>query len=173
MGIGGPNSQGRNGRIQALRAGLFRLRRSAAADTRGRPALPALRAAFAAMSGVSLDRSPPAPHTEIMGRNYIAERTIADPRARATAQRVVRERLRKRAAADRASLAQYLARAGQCAATRCDTAASTEGNPWWPCCCESCATAWTAAQQRRDERKAAQRQGIPVAEFRRRQAIEG
>ena len=108
-----------------------------------------------------------------MGRNYIAERTIADPRARATAQRVKRERQRKSAAADRAGLAQYLARAGQCAASHCNATAPPEANPWWPCCCESCATAWTADQQSSAERRAARSQGIPVAEYRRRLAGEG
>ena len=58
----------------------------------GRPASPACRAAFAALASSSRDRSPPSPYTSTMGRNYIAERTIADPRARATAQRVKRER---------------------------------------------------------------------------------
>lgn len=115
----------------------------------------------------SRDRSPSLAYTVVMGRNYIAERTIADPRARATAQRAKRERQRTRAAADRASLAQYLARADQCAAPRCDKPAPAEGNAWWPCCCEECATAWAAELQRREERAAARRQGIPVAEYRR------
>ena len=101
-----------------------------------------------------------------MGRNYITERTVADPRARATARRQKRERQRASAAADRAALARYLARSGQCAAPRCGADAPTGDNPCWPCCCEACSQAWNLDLQRRDECRAARRLGIPVAEYR-------
>ena len=49
-----------------------------------------------------------------MGRNYISERTIADPRERAIAKRYKKEAANKKMAMEARSLEQYLERVKLC-----------------------------------------------------------
>lgn len=80
-----------------------------------------------------------------MGRNYIAERTIADPRERAVAKRHKKEVARKKKAQEEKSLASYLERAKYCRAKGCTNLAVGGEEGWWPCCSESCLDKWTAS----------------------------
>lgn len=80
-----------------------------------------------------------------MGRNYIAERTIADPRERAIAKRHKKEAAKKRKALEAKSLEQYLERVKFCHAKGCENLAIGGENGWWPCCCESCFERWSAS----------------------------
>lgn len=80
-----------------------------------------------------------------MGRNYIAERTIADPRERAIAKRHKQDAARKRRAAEAKSLAAYLERTKWCQAPGCDQPAVGGEGGWWPCCCEECWEKWNSS----------------------------
>lgn len=77
-----------------------------------------------------------------MGRDYIGERTIADPKLRAA------EKVRKQAAAkkkrirEQQGMAAYLERAKWCKAKGCDNLATTGEDGWWPCCSEECFWKW-------------------------------
>lgn len=100
-----------------------------------------------------------------MGRNYISERAITDP-----VQKAQRKRKKaKIAATERASLAAYLARAKWCS-TGCGKPITTSPVSWFPCCSETCWKAWNAELTRREEIRAARKQGIPVKEYRKREA---
>lgn len=78
-----------------------------------------------------------------MGRNYIAEKTIADPRQRAAELAKRKREKDARRAVDRASLAAYLERSKWC---RNDCGRLALGGPegWYPCCSEACWSAWEA-----------------------------
>lgn len=80
-----------------------------------------------------------------MGRNYIGERTIADPRERAIAKRQKNEAARKKKAQEAKSLESYLERAKYCRAKGCSSLAVGGEEGWWPCCSESCHAKWTAS----------------------------
>ena len=77
-----------------------------------------------------------------MGRNYIAERTIADPRERAAAKAAKKRHERQRHAAEAAALARYKERAKWCRAPGCDKPATGGEDGWWPCCSEACHNRW-------------------------------
>lgn len=98
-----------------------------------------------------------------MGRNYIAERTWADPRERAAQKVLKRERERKRRATEAQGLAQYLERASVCWMKGCG---KPSGPDWPSCCSESCYRAMLKELDRRYEVRQARLQGIPVAEYR-------
>lgn len=98
-----------------------------------------------------------------MGRNYIAERTWADPKERAAQKGLKRERKRKRGAERSQGLAQYLVRAGACWIKGCGRPTSPG---WMGCCGEQCHKAMLKELDRRAEVKQARRQGVPVAEYR-------
>lgn len=102
-----------------------------------------------------------------MGRNYISERAITDPVQRAERKR----RKAKIAAAERAADAAYLERAKWCR-TGCGQPVTTSPVSWLPCCSEACWNAWNVELTRREEVRAARREGIPVAEYRKREAAK-
>ncbi|MGN5480238.1 hypothetical protein ACTMU2_35900 (plasmid) [Cupriavidus basilensis] len=78
-----------------------------------------------------------------MGRNYILERTIADPRTRAV-HKTARKRAKvKRLQSERAATAAYLDRARWCA-NGCGKPVATGENGWTPCCSEACHGQWVA-----------------------------
>jgi len=76
-----------------------------------------------------------------MGRNYILERTIADPKARASHMGARMRARSKRLKAEQAALAAYRERARWCA-NGCGKFVATgdqDGNgSWIPCCSEAC-----------------------------------
>lgn len=77
-----------------------------------------------------------------MGRNYIGERTIADPREKA-ANKVRKKRQEvKRQRAERAALAAYIERSRWCRRKGCEQLAVGGEGGWWPCCSEACHQAW-------------------------------
>lgn len=80
-----------------------------------------------------------------MGRNYIAERTIADPRERAIAKRKKQEAAKRKKAREAKSLEQYLERAKWCQAKGCENLAKGGEDGWWPCCSEACWEKWNAS----------------------------
>lgn len=80
-----------------------------------------------------------------MGRNYITERTIADPRERAAAKAAKKRRDRQRRAAEAAALACAKERDKWCRASGCDKPATTGDDGWWPCCCEECHNRWESS----------------------------
>lgn len=98
-----------------------------------------------------------------MGRNYIAERTWADPKERAAQKVLKRERDRKRRAAEALGTAQYLERSSVCWVKGCGSPSCID---WMGCCSESCFRVMLKELDRREEVKQARRQGIPVAEYR-------
>lgn len=98
-----------------------------------------------------------------MGRNYIKERTWADPKERAAQKSLKRERQRKRRIAEIQSLKQYLKRSSVCWVKGCGKPTNVE---WLDCCSELCHAARTKELDRRAEVKEARQRGIPVAEFR-------
>lgn len=77
-----------------------------------------------------------------MGRNYIAERTIADPRERAAAKRQKAEAARKKKAQEAQSMAAYLERTKRCRNKGCMNLAVGGENGWYPCCSEACLRQW-------------------------------
>ena len=79
-----------------------------------------------------------------MGRNYIAERTIADPRERAIAKRRKSDAARKKKAQEAKSLAAYIERTKCCSAPGCKNLRTGGENGWWPCCSEACWERWNA-----------------------------
>lgn len=79
-----------------------------------------------------------------MGRNYIAERTIADPRERAIAKRHKTEAAKRKKATEQKSLEQYLERTKYCQAKGCENLAVGGENGWLPCCSEACFERWHA-----------------------------
>lgn len=101
-----------------------------------------------------------------MGRDYIGERTIADPRLRAAEKARRRRRAAQRRAAEAAALARYKERARWCTVPGCGQPSTTGENGFWPCCSEACMQRWEAELQRRDEVARARRLGIPVAQLR-------
>jgi hypothetical protein len=98
-----------------------------------------------------------------VGRNYIAERTWADPKQRAAHKAVQRERDRMQRTADALGAAQYRERSRVCWVKGCDKPSSPD---WMGCCSEQCHRVMLKELDRRDEVKQARRQGIPVAEYR-------
>lgn len=80
-----------------------------------------------------------------MGRNYIAERTITDPRERAIAKRQKKEATRKKKAQEAKSLAAYLERAKYCRNKGCTNLATGGEHSWYPCCSEACWEQWNAS----------------------------
>lgn len=101
-----------------------------------------------------------------MGRDYIGERTIADPRERAVERRRRRERTRERAAAARAALARYREKCRWCVVPGCGRPSATGEAGFWPCCSQACTQRWEVELQRREEVAQARRLGIPVAQLR-------
>lgn len=101
-----------------------------------------------------------------MGRDYIGERTIADPRLRAAEKARRRHLAGQRRAAEAAALARYKERARWCTAPGCGQPRTTGENGFWPCCSETCMQRWEAELQRRDEVAKARLLGIPVAQLR-------
>jgi hypothetical protein len=83
-----------------------------------------------------------------MGRNYIAERTIADPRVRAAVKRKKEADIRRRRAAEAASLASYVERSKWCKAG-CGNLAIGGVGGWWPCCSQECWSVWNEKLQSR------------------------
>lgn len=98
-----------------------------------------------------------------MGRNYIAERTWADPRERAAQKALKNERIRKKRAAESREAAAAQRRDAVCWVKGCDKR-TVPG--WMGCCGEPCYHTMLKELDRRDEVKQARRQGIPVAEYR-------
>lgn len=80
-----------------------------------------------------------------MGRNYIAERTIADPRERAAARRRKIDAAKKKKSQEAESLAAYLERTKYCRNKGCTNIALGGEDGWWPCCSESCFERWNAS----------------------------
>jgi hypothetical protein len=72
-----------------------------------------------------------------VGRNYIREWTIADPKARAADKAARKRASAKRLKAEQAALAAYLERVKWCANGCGQLAALGEGN-WMGCCSEAC-----------------------------------
>lgn len=101
-----------------------------------------------------------------MGRDFIGERTIADPRERAAGHARRRRQAAAQRRAEAAALLRYQARARLCHAAGCSRPASTGEESAYPCCSAACLTRWTAALERRDEVRQARRLGMPVAEYR-------
>jgi hypothetical protein len=101
-----------------------------------------------------------------VGRDYIGERTIADPRERAVERRRSRERTRKRAAAARAARARYREKRRWCVVPGCGRPSTTGEAGFWPCCSQACTQRWEVELQRREEVAQARRLGIPVAQLR-------
>lgn len=98
-----------------------------------------------------------------MGRNYVAERTWANPRERAAQKALKRERDRKRHIAEALDDARYRERSSICSVKGCDKPSSLD---WMGCCGEQCHKAMLKELDRREEVKQARRQGIPVVEYR-------
>lgn len=101
-----------------------------------------------------------------MGRNYIAERTIADPKERAAWKTRTRELERKRRAAAALGAAQIAARLEVCWVRTCGKSVTGE---WMGCCSAECYDAMLRELKRRDEVKKARLLGMPVAEHRKQQ----
>ena len=80
-----------------------------------------------------------------MGRNYIAERSYADPRERAVAKRRKKDAARKKKAQEARSLAAYLERDKYCRNKGCNNLAVGGEKGWWPCCSEACWEKWNAS----------------------------
>lgn len=80
-----------------------------------------------------------------MARNYITERSWADPRERAIARRRKREAAKKRKAAEAVALAAYVERSKWCRAKGCQNLAKGGDDGWWPCCSEACFERWHAS----------------------------
>jgi len=72
-----------------------------------------------------------------MGRNYIAERTIADPRERAAAKSRKQRAAARQRANEASGLAAYLERSKWCKAG-CGQLAVGGVDGWWPCCSHAC-----------------------------------
>ncbi len=98
-----------------------------------------------------------------MGRNYIAERTWANPKERAAQKALQRDRDRKKRAAEALGAALALERGSVCWVKGCDKPTSPG---WMGCCGEQCHKVMLNELDRREEVKQARRQGIPVAEYR-------
>ena len=105
-----------------------------------------------------------------MGRNFIAERTWADPKERAAQKALKAQRERQAKAADTQALAAYRERSKWCAVKGCDKPAA---NGWMGCCSEQCMNAWLKEVERRSEVKEARKLGIPVAVYRQQLRIRG
>jgi hypothetical protein len=101
-----------------------------------------------------------------MGRDYIGERTIADPRLRAAEKARRRRQAAQRRAAEAAALARYKERTRWCAVPGCGQPRSGGESGFWPCCSQACLQRWEAELERRDEVALARRQGLPVAALR-------
>ena len=101
-----------------------------------------------------------------MGRNYIAERTIADPRVRAATKVRMRELERKRRVAEARGAAQIAARLELCWVRNCGNSVTGD---WMGCCNAECYNAVLRELERRDEVKKARPLGVPVAEYRKQQ----
>jgi len=80
-----------------------------------------------------------------MGRNYIAERTIVDPRERAIEKRHKKEATKKKKLTEAQSMAAYLERAKRCRNKGCQNLAVGGEEGWYPCCCEACFNQWHAS----------------------------
>ncbi len=100
-----------------------------------------------------------------MGRNYIAERTWANPKERAAQKTLQRERVRKKRSAEALGDAMVRERLSVCWIKGCGKPTSPG---WMGCCGEQCHKAMLKELDRREEVKQARRQGIPVAEYRKR-----
>ena len=101
-----------------------------------------------------------------MGRNYIAERTIADPKARAAWKARMRELERKRLAAATLGAAQIASRLEVCWVRNCGNSVTGE---WMSCCSAECYDVMLGELERRDEVKKARLLGVPGAEYRKQQ----
>lgn len=101
-----------------------------------------------------------------MGRDYIGERTIADPRMRAAEQARRRRLAAQRRAAEAAALARYKERARWCRVPGCGQPSAGGVFGFWPCCSEACMQRWQEELQRREDVAQARRLGIPVAQLR-------
>jgi len=77
-----------------------------------------------------------------MGRNYIGERTLWDPRQREAEKARRKRAAAKRRAAEQQGMAAYLERARWCHRKGCDQQAESQPGGWWPCCSEACYHAW-------------------------------
>jgi hypothetical protein len=97
-----------------------------------------------------------------VGRNYIRERTISDPRERAADKKQRATKARQRRLAEAASIARFAERSKWCA-TGCGQPASPS---WMGCCSEGCFQKWMREADRRDEVRQARKVGVPVAEWR-------
>ncbi len=82
-----------------------------------------------------------------MGRDYIGERTIADPRMRAAEQARRRRLAAQRRAAEAAALARYKERARWCRVPGCGQPSAGGVFGFWPCCSEACMQRWSLATQ--------------------------
>ena len=100
-----------------------------------------------------------------MGRDYIGERTIADPRERAIEKRRRARAARERRVAEARALAAFKDRIRWCI-MGCGEPRQRLEDDWWPGCSEKCHIEWLAKLERKEEVKQARRLGIPVAEFR-------
>lgn len=101
-----------------------------------------------------------------MSRNYIAERTIADPKERAAWKTRKRELERKRRSAAALGAAQIAARLEVCWVRTCGKSVNGE---WMRCCSAECYNAMLRELERREEVKKARLLGVPVAEYRKQQ----
>lgn len=98
-----------------------------------------------------------------MGRNYIAERTWADPKERAAQKALQRERNWERRVAEALADAAVRERLSVCWIKGCGKPTSPD---WIGCCGEQCHEAMLKELDRREEVKQARLEGIPVAEYR-------
>lgn len=100
------------------------------------------------------------------GRNYVAERTIADPRVRAAWKARKRELERKRRAAAALGDAKIAERLAVCWVRDCGNSVTGD---WMGCCSSECYYAMLRELERQDEVKKARLLGVPVAEYRKQQ----
>lgn len=98
-----------------------------------------------------------------MGRNYIAERTWADPKQRAAQKALKRQRNDKRSAAIALADTRIRERLSVCWVKGCG---KLNPGDWLHCCSEQCYRSMLKELDRRAEVKEARRQGVPVAEYR-------
>lgn len=80
-----------------------------------------------------------------MGRNYISERTIADPRERAIVKRHKTDAARKKKIQEAKSIAAYLERTKYCRNKGCKNLPVGGEQGWYPCCSEACFDLWNAS----------------------------
>lgn len=79
-----------------------------------------------------------------MGRNYILERTIADPTVRAAEKAARKLASARRLRSERVATAAYMERARWCA-NGCGKPVASGDDGWVPCCSEVCHCQWEAA----------------------------